>query len=410
MEPIVKKSAGLDVHRNSVVATILIEQEGGSIYEETREFGTFKKHRKQLCGWLLDHKIELSVMESTSIYWKAIFEALEGAGLNAHVVNARHVKAVPGRKTDVQDSQWLASLARFGLLRPSFIPPEDLRQLRLLTRRRTKIQGMLAGEKNRLHKALDDGGIRLGSVVSDINGVSAQAIIDGLIKGRPPRELMRYVRGSLQGKIPELLDSLDGQLSDRHLFVLRQIQDHIRHLEQQRLELDQYLRAAMSPYKDQWEILQTIPGVDQISAAMLLVEIGVDMKRFGSMERLASWAGMCPGNNESAGKRRSGKTRKGNRTIRQLLCEISNAARRTRSQFKGKYKGLVIRRGHKRAIIALGHKILRVIYTLLKKKMLYRDPSIDYEALAVKRNAPRWIQALKKFGYLQQVNTAPAAG
>ena len=409
MEAIVQRSAGLDVHRKSVVATVLIEQDDGSIFEQTREFGTFKKHRRELCDWLTGHRIELAIMESTSVYWKSIFCALEGAGITAHVVNARHVKHVPGRKTDVQDSQWLASLARYGLLRPSFIPPEDLRELRLLSRRRIKLQGMLAGEKNRLHKVLDDAGIRLGNVVSDISGISAQAIINGLIDGKKPSELMQFVRGRLKKKIPELLDALDDSLSERHLFALRYIRDHICFLEKQRQEIDQYILAAMSPYKSQWEILQTIPGVDQISAAMMIIEIGVDMKRFGSMERLASWAGMCPGNNESAGKRKSGRTRKGNRTVRQLLCEISNAARRTNSQFKSKYKGLVGRRGHKRSIIAIGHKILRIMFVLLKKLVPYRDPDVDYEALLVKRNAPRWIRALKKFGYLQESNLRPAA-
>ena len=409
MEAVVRRSAGLDVHRNNVVVTVLIEQDDGTIFEETRAFGTFRKDRRELCVWLTEHGIELAVMESTSIYWKAIFSALEGAGITAHVVNARHVKNVPGRKTDVKDSQWLATLARFGLLRPSFIPPEDLRELRLLSRRRMKLQGMLAGEKNRLHKTLDDAGIRLGSVVSDINGVSARAIIEGLIDGVSPSQLMSFVRGRLKSKIPVLLDALDGSLSKRHLFVLRHIHNHIRFLEQELQETDLYLLAAMNPYRTQWEILQTIPGVDQISAAMLIIEFGVDMKRFGSMKRLASWAGMCPGNNESAGKRKSGRTRKGNRMVRQLLCEISNAARRTNSQFKGKYKGLVIRRGHKRTIIAIGHKILRIIFVLLKKLVAYRDPSIDYEALLVKRNAPRWIQALKKFGYLQHDDLTPTA-
>ncbi len=409
MEAIVQRSAGLDVHRNSVVVTVMIEQDDGHIFEETKEFGTFMKDRIELCEWLTDHRIELAVMESTSIYWKAIFSALEGAGITAHVVNARHVKNVPGRKTDVKDSQWLASLARFGLLRPSFIPPEDLRELRLISRRRMKLQGMLAGEKNRLHKVLDDAGIRLGSVVSDINGVSAQAIIDGLIDGMKPLQLMNFVCGRLKDKIPQLLEALANPLSERHLFMLRQIRRHIRFIEQELQEIDRYLLAAMSPYKSQWEILQTIPGVNEISAAMLIIEIGVDMQRFGSMERLASWAGMCPGNNESAGKRRSGRTRKGNRTVRQLLCEISNAARRTNSQFKSKYKGLVVRRGHKRTIIAIGHKILRIIFVLLKKGVAYKDPSVDYEELLVKRNAPRWIQALKKFGYLQRADLAPAA-
>ncbi len=409
VEPIFNRSAGLDVHRKTVVGTILVEREDGSLYEETREFGTFFKNREELSNWLLRHEIELVVMESTSVYWKAIYEALERRGLKAYVVNARHVKQVPGRKTDVQDSQWLATLARYGLLRPSFIPPQGLRELRLLTRRWQKVQGILSGEKNRLHKVLDDAGIRLGVVVSDINGVSAQAIIDGLIRRESPAKLIQYVRGRLKGKIPELLESLEGSLSDSHLFLLGQIRDHIRHLEQELSELWEIIQERMSPYQEQWKILQTIPGIDQVSSAILIAEIGVDMKRFGTMNRLASWAGMCPGNNESAGKRKSGRTRKGNCAVRQVLCEISNAARRTNSQFKGKYKGLVIRRGHKRAIIAIGHKILRIVFTLLKKKEPYRDPTVDYEAIVVQRNAPRWIQALKKFGYWPQDSQKPIA-
>jgi transposase len=409
VEPIVKRSAGLDVHKMTVMATILLEQEDGTLHEETREFGTFRRHRRELSAWLTENDIELVVMESTGIYWKSIYAAIEGAGLNAYVVNARHVKQVPGRKTDVKDSQWLASLARFGLLRPSFIPPKDLRELRLLTRYRMKLRDILAGEKNRLHKILDDGGIRFGGVVSDIDGVSARAVIEGLIEGQPVGELMKYVHGRMKGKIPELTESLEGSLSRRHLFLLRHMHDHIRYLEQELLEIDADILAAMSPYRQQWEILQTIPGIDKLGAAVLLVEIGVDMKRFGSMERLASWAGMCPGNNESAGKRKSGRTRKGSRIIRRILCEIANAARRTNSQFKGSYAGLVIRRGHKRTIVALGHKLLRVIYTLLNKMQPYRDPEIDYEALVVRKNAPRWIQALKKFGYWPQAKNAPAA-
>jgi len=402
MEPIVKVSAGLDVHRKNVVATILSEQDDGSVHEDTREFGTFLKSRKQLRRWLLKHDVELVVMESTGIYWKAIYSALERTGLNVYVVNARHAKNLPGRKTDVQDSKWLATLARFGLLSPSFIPPEDLRELRLITRRRMKLQGILSAEKNRLHKILDDAGIRLGAVVSDINGVSAQAIIDGLICGQSPDQLMEHVRGRLKVKIPELLESVKGTISQRHILLLRQIRGHIGYLEQDLMELDQYIIAAMSPYQQQWEILQTIPGIDKISAASILVEIGIDMKRFGSMGRLASWAGMCPGNNESAGKRKSGRTRKGNRAIRQILCEASNSARRTKTQFQAKYKGLVIRRGHKRAIMAIGHKMLRIIYTLLLKNEPYRDSTVDYELLIVQRNAPRWIRALKEFGFLPE--------
>jgi transposase len=407
MEAIAKRCAGLDVHRRIVVGTILLEQTNGSLQEETRSFGTFRKHREALVQWLTENKIELTTMESTSVYYKSIYGALEAAGLKAQVVNARHVKNVPGRKTDVKDSQWLASLTRFGLLRPSFIPPEDLRELRLVARYRLKLQGILAGEKNRLHKVLDDGGIRLGTVVSDIQGVSAREMIDGLLAGKPVDELVKCARGRLKDKTGELRDSLEGGLSERHQFVLKRINAHIESLEKEIAEMDAYLFKAMEPYKQQWELLQTLPGVDTLSAAILVTELGVDMEHFGSSAQLASWAGMSPGNNESAGKRKSGKTPKGSPTIRRVLCEVSNAARKTNSQFKGKYAGLVIRRGHKRSIVAVGHKLLRVIYAMLNTKQPYKDPELNYEALVVKRNAARWIRALKDFGHLpSQPSTA----
>jgi transposase len=391
LEPIVNRVAGLDVHKMVIVATVLLTQEDGETRKEIREFGTFRKHRRQLARWLNRCGIELAVMESTGIYWKSIYETLESAGIKTYVVNARYVKNVPGRKTDVMDSEWLAILARSGLLKPSFIPPKDLRELRLIGRYRLKLHGTLAGEKNRLHKILDDAGIRLGGVVSDINGVSAREMIVGLIEGWPVDDIVQRARGRLKATEP---------ISDRHRFLLWKIQNHIRRLEDEIQEIDDYLFEAMTPYKEAWGILQTLPGVDKFSAAMLIIEMGTDMEQFGSSERLASWASMCPGNNESAGKRKNGRARKGNRTVRRILCEVANAARKTNSQFKGKYQSLVIRRGHKRSIIALGHKLLRVIYSMLKNNQPYKDPEIDYEALIVQRNSPRWLKALDKYGYL----------
>jgi transposase len=400
--PIVKRCAGLDVHKMVVMVTIVLEQEDGSITEQTREFGTFRKNRRQMVRWLHGLGVELAVMESTGIFWKSIFASLEEAGIKTYVVNARHVKKVPGRKTDVSDSQWLATLGRLGLLKPSFIPPKDLRELRLITRQRVKLQGMLAAETNRLHKVLDDAGIRLGGLVSDINGLSARRLIRGLIDAKAAEEIVPHVCGRLKEKIPQLLDALDEPLGERHRFLLQALEQHLCYLEQEISNLDQYLFAAMIPYQKQWEILQTIPGVNALSAAMLLVEIGVEMECFGNSGQLASWAGMCPGNNESAGKQKRGRIRKGNHSVRRLLCEISNAASKTKSQFKGHYQGLVIRRGHKRAIVALGHKILRVVFAMLKSLQPYRDPEIDYTCIVVQRNAPRWLAALNKYGFLPQ--------
>jgi transposase len=393
--------AGIDVHREMLVCTLLKEESESGIRKETREYSTFRCDLSALSEWLCSEGAELVSMESTGVYWKAVYEELEEHGLEACVVNARHIKNVPGRKTDVRDSEWLAELTRCGLLRASFVPPRDIREIRLLTRYRWKLSGCLAGEKNRLHKVLDDCGIKLGCVVSDIDGVSAKRMIDALIAGdRSPEEIAELALGRLRRKEKDICLSLDGRISDRHRFLLNEISSHIEWLESELKEIDEQIVTAMKPYEAEWELLQTIPGIDEKSAAMLLAEIGTDMNRFGSRERLSSWAGMCPGNNESAGKKKSGRIRKGNRYVRQLLCEAANSARMTKSQFGGYYKGLVIRRGHKRSIVAVGHKLLETIYILLKKKEPYRDKGIDYEKLTVGRNASRWLKSLQKFGYL----------
>lgn len=402
VQAVIKRSAGLDIHKKLIVATVQIEDEQGEVHESTREFGTLKADYHALAGWLLEHRVQSTIMESTSIYWKRPFAELEAKGLHVLVVNARHVKQVPGRKTDVKDSQWLATLARFGLVNGSFIPEKAFRELRLITRYHTKLKGMLASEKNRLHKALDDAGIRLGNVLTDINGKSAKTIINGLIVGEPVEQLLSYAQGKLKRKLSELNEVLDDSLSSRYRFLLKQIQAHIDHINTELAELEAYVNDEMEPYRRQWEILQTMPGIDAMTAAKLLVEIGVDMKPFKSSQKLASWSGMCPGNNESAGKRYSGRTRKGNAHVRRLLCESANAAARTRSQFKSHYQGLLIRRGHKKAIMAVGHKLLRVAYCLLKNGQSYQDPEVNHEALMVQRNAPRWIKMLEKFGYFEE--------
>lgn len=401
IEPIFKRVAGLDVHKKIVVATVLVEQDDGNILEVTKEFKTTAQDLILLAEWLKNEKIELTVMESTGVFWKSVYAALENKFLKSFVVNARYVKQVPGRKTDVRDSQWLAQLARFGLLKGSFIPEKDLRELRLITHYRIKVTSILVSEKNRLNKLLDDAGIHLGNVVSDVNGVSSKAIIKGLIESKPINELLSKVKGPLLKKTSELTEVLSGKLTERHIFILKEIQEHILQLEQKLHKIDEYIFAAMEPYSDQWKILQTIPGVDAIGAAITIVEIGVDMNRFGNEEQFCSWAGLCPGNNESAGKKKSTKIRKGPKYLRSTLCQIANAAVNTKTQFKDKYKGLVIRKGHKRAIIAISHKILRVIYSLLKNNKPYKDPTINYNELVVKKNASRWIKALEKFGYLR---------
>jgi transposase len=405
MKSLYHRVAGLDVHRMLLVITVLIELDDGSLSKQQRSFGSFKRDLRELVAWLQSLAVELVVMESTGIYWKSVYAALEEAGITAHVVNAHHVKNVPGRKTDIADSEWLAQLGRCGLLRPSFIPPKDLRELRIVSRYRHKIGQTYAAEKNRLHKILDDAGIKLGGVVSDIDGVSARAMVKGLIEGQPIEQLAELAKGVLRKKTEILEASLEGDLSPRHRFVLQAIEDHIQHLEAELAKLDAYLIEAMAPYLEYWQLLQTIPGIDQIAAALILIEIGNDLSVFANADHLASWAGLCPGNNESAGKRKTGKTRKGNHAIRVIMCEVANAARNTKSALRDKYQSLVARRGHKKAIIAVAHKIIRTIYVLFTRREPYRDTGFDYEAAKVAKNAPRWIKALKKFGYWPKSNS-----
>jgi transposase len=271
--------------------------------------------------------------------------------------------------------------------------------LRLVSRYRRKLSGLLAGEKNPLHKLLDDAGIKLDGVVADIDGVSARKMVEGLIEGKTHEQLAYLGIGQLKDKCEALEASLEGELSPRHRLMFKAAHRHIRYLEEEPLALDRYLIEAMPPYSWAWKLLQTIPGIDPISAAMILIEISDDLSRFGTADRRASWAALCPGHPESAGKRKSGKTCHGNPIVCYLLCEVANAARGTKSVFRAKYDRLVLRRGHKKAIIAALHKLLRTLSFMLTRRPPYRDSGFDDEAQAVAKNAPRWIRALKKFGY-----------
>jgi transposase len=405
LAPMHKRVIALDVHQAKITACAVVEHDDGRVEITKLDFGAFKRDRRALAQWALQIRPEVVVMESTGVYWKSPFAALEAVGIIAWVVNARHVKAVPGRKTDMADAQWLATLARAGLLRASFIPPKDFRELRLVSRQRQKLVGMCSAEKNRLHKVLVDAGIRINVVVADIHGASARAMIKALIKAQPIDQVLDC-KGRLRASREELFEALaTEQFSATHRFVAEEIMQHIELIEQRIARMDQYLLAGLKAWQPQLNLLQTIPGIDIQGAAMLLVEIGSDMEVFGSAERLASWVGICPGNNESAGKRKSGRIRKGNAWVRRLLCEFAQAAARTRSALKAKFESLAIRKGHKKSVVALAHKMLRTIYAMLASGAHYQDRSVDYEAMSVARNAPRWMKMLRKHGFI----AAPAS-
>jgi transposase len=299
-------------------------------------------------------------------------------------------------------------LARFGLVRGSFIPPHDLRELRLVSRYRRKLTAMRASEINRLHKILDDGGIKLGGVVTDLNGLSAREMVAGLIAGKPVTALLEMARGRLKSRREDLQAALDGDLTARHRFILQHIHNHIEILEHGLAELDAYILAAMAPYQWAHRLLQTVPGIDQIASALILIEIGDDMTRFGNADRLAAWAALCPGNNESAGKRKSARIGKASSVIRYIMCECANSAWKTKSSLAAKYRSLMVRKTHKKAIIALAHKMIRLIFLLLTRKVAYHDPQIDYQAISAKKNAPRWIRQLKVIGQWPNSTSTPA--
>jgi len=402
IQPIFRCAVGMDVHLAVIHVCVILQEAGCEPEVHRRQFGAFQRDRRAMAEWIAGFAPDTVVMESTGIYWKSPYAALEQVGIRALVVNAQHVKKVPGRKTDISDAEWLAMLARAGLLRGSFIPPEKLRNLRHISRYHHRTTAMLAAEKNRLVRLLSDAGIRLTAAVSDPHGVAARAMIDCLLDGGTPEQALRYA-GRLKAPPEELLASLQGELSEEHLFVARMIRQHIATLQTQLADLEHRLFDELKPYEAAVQLLLTIPGIDRLAAAKLLVEIGVDMTAFATPDRLSKWAGVCPGNHESAGKRKRGKTAPGNRYVRAILCEIAWAASRTTSQFKSKFQGLVIRRGTKRAIIALAHKVLKTVFVLLSRQVPYRDSTVDYEALVVQRNAPRWIRQLKKFGYLPKI-------
>ena len=406
LTPMHKRVIALDVHQAKITACAVVEHDDGRVEVTKRDFGAFKRDRRALAQWSLEIKPEVVVMESTGVYWKSPFAALETVGIIAWVVNARHVKAVPGRKTDMADAQWLATLARAGLLRASIIAPTDFRQLRLVARQRQKLVGMCSAEKNRLHKVLVDAGIRINVVVSDIHGASARAMVKALIKGQTIHEVLDQ-KGRLRASREDLFEALSTeQFSAVHRFVAGEIMQHIEQIEQRINRMDQYLLDGLRAWQPQLNLLQTIPGIDVQGAAMLLVEIGADMTVFGSAERLASWVGICPGNNESAGKRKTGRIRKGNAWVRRLLCEFAQAAARTRCALKAKFESMSLRKGHKKSVIALAHKMLRITFAMLNIGQHYEDKSVDYEALSVARNAPRWIKMLHKHGYMSAPATA----
>jgi transposase len=371
-EQVIERGCGIDVHKSLLVATI----RGTGIKEETRDYGAFTEDIETLRDWLKEKGITHIAMESTGVYWKPVFNILE-EHFEIILVNARHIKNVPGHKTDKKDSKWIAKLLLSGLLKGSFIPKVSIRELRDLTRYKRKLTEQIASEKNRIQKILEDGNIKLSSVVSNMSGVVATKIVDDLISGESDiNKLVGYRHGKMQASESELAKSLKGRLTAHHRFMLETIKESIKEKEMLIAKLDKRIEEHLnlSKLEVDRDLLSSIPGVGKEGAEYIIAEIGNDMEVFGDEQHLSSWAGMSPGNNESAGKKKSARITYGDKNLRPILVQCAWAASRTKGTYlRSKYDSLVGRRGKKRALIAVGHKILIAAYFILKEKKPYKE-------------------------------------
>jgi transposase len=366
--------AGLDVHKKTVVACIRRVEADGTIGGEVRTYRTMTADLIAMADWLDAEGVGHVAMESTGVYWKPVFHLLEGR-FEVLLVNAHHIKQVPGRKTDVKDAEWIAQLLQYGLLQASFIPPPPIRALRDLTRQRAQLVRERAGVVNRIQKVLEDANIKLASVATDVLGASGRAMLAALIDGNDdPDALAKLARGRLREKTAELTLALRGSVSDHHRFMLRTLLRQIEQLEGLIAAYTARIEELTAPFAEAAGRLESIPGLGSRAAETIVAEIGADMTAFPTAGHLASWAGLCPGNNESAGKHRTGKTTKGSQWLRTVLVQVAWSASHTKKTiFSATYRRWARRLGKKRALVALAHKILVVIYKLLKDQTVYEE-------------------------------------
>jgi transposase len=411
METIVERPAALDVHKAQVTACVRVPDARGCREQHVAEFATTVRGLLGLRDWLAAHRVQQVVMEATGVYWKAPWAILEDE-FECLLVNARHVKQVPGRKTDVSDAAWLCQLAEAGLLRASFVPPKPIRQLRNLTRyRKTQIQERQR-EVNRLHKALEDAGIKLDCVATDILGKSGRDMLDALVRGTTdPDVLADLARRQMRKKIPALREALEGRFDAHHALWVGAILAHVDFLDEQIDRLSDAIEEQIRPFAPAVELLCTITGIQRRGAEAVIGEIGVDMSAFPSARHLASWAGQCPGNDQSAGKRRSGKTRNGSKWLDYALEEAAMAAIRVRDGYlAAQYRRLKPRRGHKKALGAVKHSLICVIWHMLATGETYRDLGGDYFTQRdPARQTRRLVAQLERLGHHVTLTEGAAA-
>lgn len=407
-EAIYRNCAGLDVHKDTIKACVRKIDMNMKLYQQVRTFGTKTRELLQLYDWLAEHGVTHVAMESTGVYWKPVWNILE-EGFKLILVNAKHLKQVPGRKTDVTDSEWIAKCMQLGLLEPSFVPERELRDLRDLTRHRTKLVESKGSVIQRIQKTLEDCNIKLGSVATKTMGVSGQEMIESLIRGnQDATQLADLARGRLRKKIPDLQLALEGRVTEHHRFMLKMLLQQLKSLESFIEKFNKRIEKAIRPYQKEIELFMTSTGVGRRTAENVVAECGTDMSRFPSDGHLCSWIGISPGNNESAGKHKSGKIKKGNRWAKKALTEAAWAASRTKGSYcQAQYRRIAARRGTKRAIVAVGHTLATAYFHIIRDKVPYKDLGPDhFLRLNPIKAAHYHIKKLEALGFKVNVEAA----
>jgi transposase len=401
MEEIYERCCGLDVHRDSITACIMIGY-GSQKRKFIKTFLTFTRDIKELANWLKLHEVRHVAVESTGIYWKPIFNVFEDMDFDICLVNAQHVKNVPGRKTDVKDSEWLCKLLKCGLLSKSFIPAKAIVRLRELLRYRQKLVRELSSGKNRIIKTLENANIKLSTVFSDVFGVTAWTMICKLVNGETnPDKLTEFIDPRCKSSKGDILKALEGTLQKEDRKMLQLQMKHLNAIEEIIKEVEKEVTIHMEPFEAQVTLLKTIPGIKDMAAASIIAEIGPNMNQFNSASHLTAWAGLCPGNNQSAGKIKSSRIRKGNVHVKTMLTQVAWAISRTKETYLGaKYRSLAPRRGKKRAIIAIGRKTLVICYHLLKENVPFHELGVDFlDKLEPERKVKYHLKRLEELGY-----------
>ena len=409
MQVVYARCAGLDVHKESVSACVSV-CEGEEKRQVTRQFGTFTGDLLALADWLKEQGVAHVAMEATGVYWRPVWTVLEGQ-FEQMLVNPQHIKAVPGRKTDTRDCEWIADLLQHGLLKGSFVPPTPIQDLRDLTRYRAELRQSQNRVANRIQKFLEQANLKLSSVASDTLGLSGRRMLEAIIGGQDdPQRLARLAQGRLKRKIPQLEQALAGRVRDHHRFLLGEYLDEWKTLGERIQRMEREIDKRIGPFEEAVALWQTMPGVDRVTACNLVAEVGVDTRPFPTAQQLASWAALCPGNHESAGKRMSGKTRDGNKWLRRSLCQAAWAVTRKKDCYlSAQFKRLAARRGVKRAVMAVAHTMLVIGYHMLKTRQGYHELGGDYLERINKHQLQRYyLKRLQRLGLVVTIETAIA--